>query len=90
MSIARVLHGSGLRAEPTPEIEKVIETTKAQDGCQGIYALINNQGEGMAILVFRDQEALDAAEEQLAANREIMKGVGVAVSSVKTYQFIER
>jgi hypothetical protein len=90
MSIARVLNGSGLRAEPTPEIEKVIETTKAQNGCERVYALINDQGHGMAILVFRDKEALAHAEEQLAVNREMMEAAGVVVSSVETYQFIER
>ena len=74
MSVAQVLTMSGLQAQPPPgaelppEMDKILAETKALDGLEHIYVLGNNSGEGQTILVWRDQEAMQAAHDHIAAD----------------------
>jgi hypothetical protein len=89
MTIARVVHVSGLRDNPPPEAIKVIEALRATDGCEGMYTLRNSQtGEGLGINLWRDQDALDAAADQIKAANEVATKNGLSISSIATYDIV--
>ena len=77
MSIAQVLHVSGgpeVGTTQPPETVKMTEATKALDGCEHIYSMANTQtGEGMAVIVWRDETALKAAADHIAADNEALQ-----------------
>ena len=77
MSIAQVLNlsgGPGAGSAVPEEANKIVEITKALDGCEHIYSMANNQtGDGMAIIVWRDQAAMKAAADHIAADNEALK-----------------
>jgi hypothetical protein len=77
MSIAQVLHvsgGPGVGATPPPETVKMTEATKALDGCERIYTMANSQtGEGMAVIVWRDEAAQRSAADHIAADNEALQ-----------------
>jgi hypothetical protein len=77
MSIAQVLHISGgpeYGATPPPETVKMTEATKALDGCEHIYSMASSQtGQGMAVIVWRDETAMKAAADHIAADNEALQ-----------------
>jgi hypothetical protein len=89
MSIAQVLQLSGgpRAGSPVPqEANKMTDITKALDGCEHIYSMADSQtGEGMAIIVWRDDRAMKAAADHIAADNETLKevlGINVTPGSV--------
>ena len=88
MSVAQVLNTSGGNpAEPPPpEAQAMAEATKALDGCEHIYVLGNTSGgPGMAIIVWRDEVAMKAAADHIAADNTKLQGMGLSVSPGNTY-----
>jgi quinol monooxygenase YgiN len=83
MSIAQVLNVSGgpqADATPPEEAAKMTEATKALDGCVHIYMLGNSQtGEGMVVIAWRDEAAMKAAADHIAADNDTLKDL-LAVS----------
>jgi len=77
MSIAQVLHISGGPAPTSAvpeEATKMTDATKALDGCEHIYSMANTQtGDAMAIIVWRDEAAMKAAADHIAADNEALK-----------------
>jgi hypothetical protein len=76
VSIAQVLNvsgGPGIGATPPPETEKMTVATKALDGCEHIYVMGNSGGEGLAVIVWRDEMAMKAAANHIAADNEALK-----------------
>jgi hypothetical protein len=74
MSVAQVLNTSGgpggpppPGAELPPEMDKLLAATKALDGLEHIYVM-GNEGTGQTILVWRDEAAMKAAAEHIAAD----------------------
>jgi quinol monooxygenase YgiN len=79
MSIAQVLNlsgGPGAGSAVPEEADEMVEVTKALDGCEHIYSMANSlTGDGMAIIVWRDEAAMKAAGDHIAADNEALKGM---------------
>jgi hypothetical protein len=102
MSVARVLNVSGVpgemrgTGEPPEDARKIVEFTKAQDGCEHVFLLRNTAaGEGLSINVWRDQAALEAAikrmddDDVVQAARARLQSQGVTVTPGPVYDFVE-
>jgi hypothetical protein len=88
MSVAQVLNTSGGNSAepPPPEAQAMTDATKALDGCEHIYVLGNSSGgPGMAIIVWRDEVAMKAAADHIAADNAKLEGMGLTVTVGATY-----
>jgi hypothetical protein len=86
MSIARVIHVSGVTGNPPPDALKAVEAIRAADGCEHMYALREGQtDQGLGIVIWRDQAALDAASEVIEAARRVST---LTVESMKVYDVV--
>jgi hypothetical protein len=89
MSIAQVLNTSAAAAvgtTPPPEATKMTDRIKAMDGCEHVYALGNaSGGPGLAILIWRDKAAMEAAAAQMAADTSQLQGMGLTVTDNTVY-----
>jgi hypothetical protein len=90
MSIAQVLNVSGgpqAGATPPEEAVKMTEATKALDGCEHIYMMADSQtGDGMAIIVWRDDVAMKAAADHIAGDNVTLKDLlGVTIEPGRVY-----
>jgi hypothetical protein len=88
MSVAQVLNtaGGNPAEPPPPEALAMTEATKSLDGCEHIYVLGNTAGgPGMAIIVWRDEMAMKAAADHIAADNTKLEGMGLSVTPGATY-----
>jgi hypothetical protein len=92
MSIALVLNTSvaaSVGTTPPPEVTKMTERIKAMDGCEHIYSLGNAAGgPGLAILIWRDKAAMEAAGAQMATDTSALGGMGLTVTDNAVYDTI--
>jgi hypothetical protein len=66
-------------------MEKLTADTKALDGLEHIYVM-GGDGTGQVILVWRDQEAMQAAHDHIAAdNEKVGELMGMSLSFGATY-----
>jgi hypothetical protein len=74
-------------ATPPDEAAKMTEATKALDGCEHIYMLANGQtGEGMVVIVWRDEAAMKAAADHIAGDNVTLKEMlGVTINPGPVY-----
>ena len=88
MSVAQVLNTSGATpgTTPPPEAAKMSEGIKAMVGCEHIYALGNSTGgPGLAILIWRDKDCMEAAAKQMASDEAQLGGMGITVTHGEVY-----
>lgn len=90
--IAQVLTSKGPAGPMSDELRKFIEETQSgartQDGVEGQVSILDpDTGEGMAIILFRDQAALDAFQayaKQKIAEAEGSQGIEIPAGRVYT------
>jgi hypothetical protein len=88
MSVAQVLNTSGATpgTPPPPEAAKMTDAMKAMDGCEHIYALGNTTGgPGLAILIWRDKDCMEAAAAKMASDEAQLGGMGITVTHAEVY-----
>ena len=89
MTIARVVHISGLTGEPSEEVIKAIDAIRTSDGCEGMYAFRKGQAsDGMSVSLWRDQEALDQAMGTIKAANEAAIERGLTIASAEVYDVV--
>ena len=73
-----------------PEMDKLLADTKALDGLEHIYVM-GNEGSGQTILVWRDEAAMQAAADHIAAdNVTVGKLMGMTLTMGPVYSsFVE-
>jgi hypothetical protein len=60
--------------------------TRELDGCEHIYTRSNGPGSsGLAVIVWRDEAAMKAAADHIAADTGQLKDVGMTVSTGQVY-----
>jgi hypothetical protein len=62
------------------------EGIKAMEGCEHIYAMGNTSGgPGLAILIWRDKDCMEAAAAQMASDEAQIAGMGITVTHAEVY-----
>jgi heme-degrading monooxygenase HmoA len=86
---SKVPEGAAERFAPLLE-ERAVPALKQQSGFRGGYWLHDPaSGEALAVLLWDDEQAADAAEEQLRQRREeTMREIGVTLQDVRVFQVI--
>jgi hypothetical protein len=85
--LAQVFNVRGkLDADNLEALLKVATVTRSLDGCEGIYFLNDGSDEGLAIALWRDQAALDAATPKEREDiQQADEQLGIVAGSAKVY-----
>jgi hypothetical protein len=67
----------------------IAEATKELDGCEGIFVLTQSTGgEGLAIVLWRDTAAMEAAAAKVAADAETLSDMGTTITPGTVYDTV--
>jgi quinol monooxygenase YgiN len=66
-----------------------LNETRKQEGCEGVWAVADSAtGETIAVVLFRDQAALDASRALQARFLEAAPTMGITVGEAKVYDTV--
>jgi hypothetical protein len=68
--------------------EEVIPGLRQVDGFRGGYWLVNSTGDGVAVVLFENEDLLKATEAAAELLRQRVKELGVTVDSVETFEVV--
>jgi hypothetical protein len=72
-------------AEATP----LAEATRNLDGCEGIIFLSHSTGgEGLAIALWRDEAAMEAAAQKIAGDAVTLQAMGTTITPGTVYDTV--
>jgi len=92
--LAQVLNVSGTSTVPDEtalaKTQPMAEVSRKLDGCEGLYAMTDSaSGSGITIILWRDQAAMQAAADHLAADNETIKDlIGVTITAGPVYDTV--
>jgi hypothetical protein len=68
--------------------EKVLPGFESEDGFEGLVMLVGEGGHGISVVLFRDQDAAQATDEQAAGFRSEASDRGYEVNLVGTFEVV--
>ena len=68
--------------------EKVLPGFESADGFEGLVLLVGDGGRGISVAIFRDQDAVEATDEQAAGFRSEASDRGYEVNLVGTFEVV--
>ena len=68
--------------------ERVLPGFESEDGFEGLILLVGEGGRGISVVLFRDQDALEATDEQAAGFRSEASDRGYEVNLVGTFEVV--
>jgi hypothetical protein len=67
----------------------IAEATRKLDGCEGIFVLTQSTGgDGLAIILWRDEAAMEAAGEKIAADAVTLQAMGTTITPGTVYDTV--
>ena len=89
MTIAQTIIVSGASEDFLAQATPMGEAMRAFDGCEGLYSLADSKtGEGIAIILWRDEAAMEAALAQQATDTDTLQGMGATITPGKVYDTV--
>jgi hypothetical protein len=89
VTIAQTINVSGASEDFLAQATPMGEAMRAFDGCEGLYSLADSKtGEGIAIILWRDEAAMEAALAQQATDTEALQRPGVTITQGKVYDTV--
>src|SRR6185437_3636978 len=68
--------------------EKVLPGFESEDGFEGLVMMVGESGRGISVVLFRDQDAVEATGEQAAGFRSEASDRGYDVKLVGTFEIV--